>query len=57
MARMTPEPEAAYALDFGVARSDLPKDTQLAYDDLVEQRARGKPSAPVSSAGMEVAGE
>lgn len=56
MARMTPEPEAAYAL-VGVARSDLPKDTQLAYDHLVEQRARGKPSAPVSSAGVEVAGE
>jgi protein-S-isoprenylcysteine O-methyltransferase Ste14 len=48
MAKMTPEQEAAYALDFGVARSDLPKDAQLAYDRLVEQRARARASAPVS---------
>jgi len=30
MVKMTPEQEAAYALDFGVARSDLPEDAQLA---------------------------
>jgi hypothetical protein len=32
MKNMTPEQEARYALDFGVARSDLPEDAQLAYD-------------------------
>lgn len=40
MAKMTPEQEAAYALDFGVARSDLSQDAQLAYDRLAAQRAR-----------------
>jgi hypothetical protein len=39
MPKMTPEQEAAYALDFGVARSDLSEQAQLAYDRLVEQRA------------------
>lgn len=48
MAKMTPEQEAAYALDFGVARSGLPPDAQLAYDRLVEQRARARAQAPVS---------
>ena len=40
MTKMTPEQEAAYALDFGVARAGLPEDAQLAYDRLAEQRAR-----------------
>ena len=48
MAKMTPEQEAAYALDFGVARSGLPPEVQLAYDRLVEQRARARAQAPVS---------
>lgn len=52
---MTPEQEAAYALDFGVARSDLPADAQLVYDRLVEQRARARPSAAVSQAGAQAA--
>jgi protein-S-isoprenylcysteine O-methyltransferase Ste14 len=56
MAKMTPEQEAAYALDFGVARSDLPPDAQLAYDRLVAQRARAAATAPVSRAGAEAAG-
>lgn len=47
MAKMTPEQEAAYALGFGVARSGLPPDAQLAYDRLVEQRASTAASAPV----------
>jgi len=54
MTRMTPEQEAAYALDFGVARSDLSEAGQLAYDRLAKQRAIGAkarlahmPSAPV----------
>jgi protein-S-isoprenylcysteine O-methyltransferase Ste14 len=55
MVRMTPEQEAAYALDFGVARSDLPKDAQLAYDRLVEQRARASAPASASAAGSETA--
>jgi len=48
MAKMTPEQEASYALDFGVARSDLPPDAQLAYDRLVTQPAHAAPTAPVS---------
>lgn len=44
---MTPEQEARYALDFGVARSDLPEDAQLAYDRLAEQRAHVRTTAPV----------
>ena len=39
---------AAYALDFGVARSGLPPEAQLAYDRLVEQRACARAQAPVS---------
>lgn len=48
MAKMTPEQEAAYALDFGIARSDLPTEVQLAYDRLAEQRAGARAQAPVS---------
>ena len=55
MAKMTPEQEAAYALDFGVAKSDLHKDAQLAYERLVEQRARARASAPASQPGAEAA--
>jgi uncharacterized protein YceK len=33
------------------------EDTQLAYDRLMEQRTRARPSAPVSRAGAEAAGE
>jgi hypothetical protein len=47
---MTPEQEAAYALDLGVARSGLPPEAQLAYDRLVEQRARARAQAPVAQA-------
>jgi protein-S-isoprenylcysteine O-methyltransferase Ste14 len=46
MTKMTPEQEAAYALDFGVARGDLPQEAQLAYDRLAAHRARAKASAP-----------
>ena len=53
MAKMTPEKEAAYALDFGVARCDLPEEAQLAYDRLAEQRARARTSAPVPPADAE----
>ena len=45
MPKMTPGQEAEYALDFGVARSDLPEEAQLAYDRLAEQRARARAQA------------
>ena len=56
MAKMTPEQEASYALDFGVARSDLPPDAQLAYDRLVAQRARAATTAPVARANADAGG-
>lgn len=56
MAKMTPEQEASYALDFGVARSDLRPDAQLAYDRLVAQQARTAATAPVSRATAEAPG-
>jgi hypothetical protein len=55
MAKMTPEQEAQYALDFGVARSDLPKDAQLAYDRQMEQRARAATRASVSPGSAKAA--
>jgi hypothetical protein len=48
---MTPEQEARYALGFGVARSDLSPDAQLAYDRLVEQQKAAATLVPVSGAG------
>jgi protein-S-isoprenylcysteine O-methyltransferase Ste14 len=51
MVKMTPEQEAAYALRWGVARSDLPPDAQLAHDRQVKQQApAGTPplAAPAS---------
>jgi protein-S-isoprenylcysteine O-methyltransferase Ste14 len=53
MVKMTAEQEAQYALNFGVARSDLPEDAQLAYDRLAEQRARAPTPAAVSGADAE----
>ena len=53
MAKMTPEQEAAYALRWGIARSGLPPEAKLAYDRLVEQRARAAASAPVPPADGE----
>ena len=55
MAKMTPEQEAAYALRWEIARSDLPPEAQLAYDRLVEQQARAAASAPVTPAGAKAA--
>jgi protein-S-isoprenylcysteine O-methyltransferase Ste14 len=52
MTKMTPEQEAAYALDYGVARADLPEDAQLAYDRLAEERARA-PRTPVAQTETE----
>jgi hypothetical protein len=53
MVRMTPEQEAQYALNYGVVRSDLPEDVQLAYDRLAEQRACARTPAAVSGADTE----
>jgi hypothetical protein len=53
MAKMTPEQEAAYALRWEIARSDLPPEAQLACARLVEQQARAAASAPVSRANAQ----
>ena len=51
MAKMTPEQEARYALNWEVARCDLPKDVQVAYDRLAEERAHADAQVPGSLAG------
>jgi Domain of unknown function (DUF1707) len=51
MAKMTPEQEARYALNWDVARCDLPKDARLAYDRLAEEQAGADAQAPGSLAG------
>jgi hypothetical protein len=43
--KMTPEQEAAYALDFGLDRAGLREDVQLAYDHLAEERSRARAQA------------
>lgn len=53
MPKMTPEQEAAYALDFNVARADLRPAVQEAYDRLVEQRRDGGARGPLSVAEAE----
>ena len=53
MAKMTPEQEAVYALAFGIARSDLPPEAQLAYDRLEEQPALARTPAPTPPADAE----
>jgi protein-S-isoprenylcysteine O-methyltransferase Ste14 len=55
MAKMTPEQEAAYALRWGIAKSGLPPDAQLAYDRLAEQQARAAASVPATPPGTEAA--
>ncbi len=56
MPKMTPQQEAAYALDFDVSRGSLPPAAQEAYDRLLEQRRSGEPREPVSRADAEAAG-
>jgi hypothetical protein len=46
MPQMTPEQEAAYALDYNVSRSDLSTAGQLAYDRLKAVRQTGLPRQP-----------
>ena len=55
MAKMTPEQEAAYSLRWGVARSGLSPDAQLAYDRLAEQQARAAALAAATPAGATAA--
>jgi hypothetical protein len=43
MAKMTPEQEAAYALDYGSSRSGLSMAAQIVYDRLRSERAAGLP--------------
>jgi hypothetical protein len=45
MPKMTPAQEAAYALDFNIARQDLPLAAQLEYDRLIKERVQAKPTA------------
>ena len=52
MVKMTPEQEAEYALGFGVARSELPRAAQEAYDRLVEQRTSGGTRADACASGQ-----
>jgi protein-S-isoprenylcysteine O-methyltransferase Ste14 len=51
MTKLTPEQEARYALDFGIARSDLPEAAQLAYDRLAQ--LRGRTPAPAADSQTE----
>jgi hypothetical protein len=41
MAKMTPQQEAAYALDFNASRDSLKPDVQVEYDRMKAERARG----------------
>ena len=62
MAKMTPEREAAYALDYGVARSDLSEAARPEYDRLAAMpRAAGSRACPsarpvVRPVGQDVTG-
>ncbi len=50
MTSLTPEQEAAHALESGIARSGLSEKAKLAYDGLVEHaRATAQAPAPASS--------
>ena len=41
--RLTPEQEAAYALDYGLSRADLKPEVQAEYDRLLAERRAGRP--------------
>jgi hypothetical protein len=59
--KMTPEREAAYALDFGVSRDDLKPDVQVEYDRQLEvRRNQVRPTEPdviFPALGVQVRGE
>jgi Short C-terminal domain len=60
---LTPEQEAAYALDYGLARDGLKPDVQLEYDRQLEARLRhgqerpAGPDATFRALGVQVRGE
>lgn len=56
MVKMSPEQEAEYALEFGVARGNLSTEAQLAYDHLTEQRLRAGVPSTQSRAGAAASG-
>src|SRR5579863_568337 len=56
MAKMTPEQEAAYALDYGSSRSGLSKAAQLVYDRLLRERQEGI-QVPAGNSGKQKAPE
>lgn len=59
--KMTPEREAAYALDFGVSRDDLKPDVQVEYDRQLEvRRSQVRHTGPdviFPALGVQVRGE
>ena len=59
--KMTPEQQAAYALNFGVSRDDLKPDVRLEYDRQLEvRRSQGRqpgPDATFPALGVQVRGE
>jgi hypothetical protein len=46
VARMTPEQEAAYALERGLSRVELEPLVQAEYDRLLAERRAGRPGQP-----------
>jgi hypothetical protein len=59
--KMTPEQEAAYALDFDLSRDDLKPDVQVEYDRQLEVRRNqdrhAGPDATFAALGVQVRGE
>jgi hypothetical protein len=59
--KLTPEQEAAYALDFGISRDDLKPDVRVEYDRQLEvRRAQVRPAGPDAvfpALGVQVRGE
>lgn len=50
MARLTPEQEAAYALDYGVSRAGLKPQVQAEYDRVLAERRAGRPAGMLATA-------
>lgn len=51
MPKMTPDQEAAHALNFKVARSDLSPAAQVEYDRLIKERRQPKATAGKGNSG------
>lgn len=52
MARMTPEQEAAYALEWGLSRVELEPQVQAEYDRLLAERRARRPGQPGPTRGV-----